>query len=166
MKEKEIFKYQKRKKIEDIILTILIIIAISFTLTTDESITTKIILTIILVIFLFFMVKDACWLNENIELSSESININQKIGKSSKIHYDEIRRITIREEVNSVEANHFALTIFGKKTNNRVIISDLDNRFKMIRLLEEKGKTHNFNVIHQNIDGKVIKSLKKEKRNL
>ena len=99
-------------------------------------------------------------------MSSDSININQKIGKSSKIPYDEIRRITIREEVNSVEANYFALTIFGKKTNNRIIISDLDNRFKMINLLEEKGRAYNFNLIHQNIDGKVIKSLNQEKRNL
>jgi len=161
--EPEIFKYQKGKKIEEIITMVSIITLMIFILNSDGSEITKILLTILMNGFLILMISYTYLLNKNIEVNSESITINKKFGKSKKIPFNEIRRITIREEENSVEANHFAMTIFGNKNNTRIIVSDLDKRYKIIDLIERKGKDVGFKVIHQNLEGKIIRELKKKK---
>ena len=56
------------------------------------------------------------------------------------------------------------MTIFGKGNNTRIIVSDLDNQFNIIDLIEEKGKDVGFTVIHQNLDGKIIRELKRREK--
>ena len=160
-KKSEIFKYPKGKKIGEIVTMVSIIVLMIFILESEGTEIVKILITIFLTVFFIFMISYTYILNDCIELNSASININKKIGKSNKIRFNQIRRVTIREEESSVETSYFKLTIFGEKINNSIIVSDLDNQFKMINLLEDKGREFNFNVIHQNINGEIIKELKK-----
>ena len=88
--ESEIFKYQKRRKIGEIITMVLIITFMVFILDSEGGEITKILLTILMTGFLVFMISYTYVLNENIELNSESLNINKKIGKSTKIKLDKI----------------------------------------------------------------------------
>jgi len=155
--ESEIFKYQKGRTIGEIITMVSIFVLMVFILDSEGGQITKILLTILMTGFLVFMISYSYVLNENIELNSESLNINKRIGKSIKIKLDKIRRVTIRKEENSVEISHVAMTIFGVNDNQRIIISDLDNQNKIINLIEKKGKEYGFNVIHQDLNGKVIK---------
>ena len=155
--ESEIFKYQKGRKIGEIITMVSIFVLMVFILDSEGGQITKILLTILMTGFLVFMISYTYVLNENIELNSESLNINKRIGKSIKIKLDKIRRVTIREEENSVEITHVAMTVFGVNDNQRIIISDLDNQNKIINLIEKKGKKYGFNVIHQDLGGKIIK---------
>jgi hypothetical protein len=157
--ESEIFKYQKRRKIGEIITMVLIITFMVFILDSEGGEITKILLTILMTGFLVFMISYTYVLNENIELNSESLNINKKIGKSTKIKLDKIRRVTIREEESSVEITHVAMTVFGINENQRIIVSDLDNQNRIMNLIEEKGKKYGFNVIHQDLNGKIIKRI-------
>lgn len=161
--EPEIFKYQKGKKIGEIVTMISITTLIVFILDSNGSEITKILLTILMTGFLIFMISYTYLLNENFQIDSEALTINKKIGNSNKIPFKNIRRVTIREEENSVEANHFAMTVFETNKNTRIIVSDLDDRFKMINLIEQKGKDFGFNVIHQNINGKIIREIKKKR---
>lgn len=161
--EAEIFKYQKGKKIGEILTMISIIAFILFILDSNGGEITKILLTILMTGFLIFMISYTYLLNENFQIDSEALTINKKIGNPNKILFKSIRRVTIREEENSVETNHFAMTIFEINKNTRIIVSDLDNRFKMINLIEQKGRDFGFNVIHQNINGKIIREIKNKK---
>ena len=162
-KEPEIFKYQKGRKIGEIATMASIITFIVFILDSEGSEMTKILLTILMTGFLIFMISYTYLLNENFQIDSESLTINKKIGSPDKIPFEKIRRVTIREEENSVEENHFAMTVFETSKSTRIIVSDLNNQFKMISLIEQKGREFGFNVIHQNINGKIIRELKKKK---
>ncbi|WP_338768643.1 hypothetical protein WAF17_08230 [Bernardetia sp. ABR2-2B] len=161
--EPEIFKYQKGKKIGEILTMVSIVTLIVFILDSNGSEITKILLTILMTVFLIFMISYTYLLNENFQIDSEALTIKKKIGNSNKIPFKNIRRVTIREKENSVETNHFAMTVFERNKNTRIIVSDLDNRFKMINLFEQKGRDFGFNVIHQNINGKIIREIKKRK---
>ena len=157
--ESAIFKYQKGKKVSELLIIVLIAAGIVFILESDGDSLTRILLTILMTGFLAFMVSYTYLLNEHIEVTTDSIKIKKKIGKSIKIPFNEIRRVTIRVEENSVEIHQLAMTIFGKSNNTKIIVSDLDNPPEVINLIEEKGKDLGFNVIHQNPDGQVVKSL-------
>jgi len=128
--ESEIFKYQKGRKIGEIITMVSIFVLMIFILDSEGGQITKILLTILMTAFLVFMISYTYVLNENIELNSESLNINKKIGKSIKIKLDKIRRVTIREEENSVDITYIAMTVFGINDNQKIIVSDLDNQKK------------------------------------
>lgn len=156
-KESEIFKYQKGKKIGEILTMVSIVTLIVFILDSNGSEPTKILLTILMTGFLIFMISYTYLLNENFKIDSEALTIKKKIGKSYKIPFVNIRKVTIREEENSIETNHFAMTVFEPHKNTRIIVTDLDNRFKMINIIEQKGRDFGFNVIHQNVNGKIIK---------
>lgn len=158
MKSKsELFKYQKGRKVGEIVTMVSIVTLTIFILDSEGSEITKMLLTILMTGFLVFMISYTYLLNENIELNSESLNINKKIGKSTKIKLDEIRRVTIKEEENSVEISHFVMTVFGISNNKRIIISDLDNQDRIVNLIEEKGKEYGFKVIHQDENGRSLK---------
>ena len=113
--------------------------------------------------FLIFMISYTYLINENFQIDAESLTINKKIGSLNKILFKNVRRVTIREEENSVEINQFAMTIFETNKNTRIIVSDLDNQIKMISLIEQKGREFGFNVIHQDETGKIISALKNKK---
>lgn len=156
----EIFKYRKEKKFEEILTFISIIICIILAFYSGDNYISKILLAVLFTGLLGLMLSYTDFLNKNVVFNSESINIHKKIGQSNKFRFDEIQKITIREEDNIDDPNLFIMTIFSKKKNTRIIISDLDRPNEMIHLLAAKEKEFNFNIIHQNVAGEIIKESK------
>lgn len=161
--ELEIFNYQKGRKIGEIVTMISIVALMILIVDSEGSEMAKIFLTILMTGFLIFMISYTYLLNENFQIDSKALTINKKIGSSDKIPFKNVCRVTIREEENSVETNHLAITVFEINRHTKIIVSDVDNRFEMINLIEERGCEFGFNVIYQNINGEMIRELKRRK---
>ncbi len=155
------FSYRRGKKVEEIIGLVALVFLIGILWASAASDLTKILLSIFFSIILILIIRSAYSLNKNFEIGPKSIRINKKFGPAKKIGFQEIPRITIREEKSSYGGNYLAMTIFEKSAHTRIIVSDLDHPAKLINLLEQRGKEFGFNVIHQNLSGKVIKAIKK-----
>lgn len=149
------FKYKKSQKISELCTIAGILILIFFALDSESEVRGKILSVVILSGFLIFMIGYTYLLTENIEINEEELKINKKIGKSKRVRLNEIRRVTFREEANSIEIYQLAMTVFGNGKNLRIIVSDLEDESPMIDVIEEKGNQHGFRVIHQKINGQI-----------
>ena len=153
MQRPSIFKYKKGRKIGEIGITALIISLLVFLLDSNGSELFEKIAFILIAVFLVAVFSYIYLFNEQFEIAADAIFINKKIGKSTKISFDKIRSVTIREEKNSVGRDHLVMNIFATK-NTRIIVSDLMSQFKMIQLIGEAGKSFGFKVIHEQLNPK------------
>jgi hypothetical protein len=161
-KESEILKYPIGKKIEEAVLTVIIVVAMVFILKSEASTLIKSLLTVVMIGFLALILSHSYLLNKNFEIDSESLTINNIFGKSNKILFRNIQRVTVREE-KGTDSYLTVMTIFESRKTTRIIVSDFADHSKMQYLIGEKGKKFGFNVIHQNLKGKIISQTKNQR---
>lgn len=157
-----IFKYTVGNKIDGAIFIIcLIAMPVLFWNAAINTIGKIVIIALVVGVFIF-AIRHNGLLNKNIVITTTVFHVNNRIILSKQIRFDEIIRIVIREEEGAYYT-FYAMTIFEQAQNTRLIISDFDDKYRMINLLEERGLKYGFNVLQQNLKGKVIQTLRNRK---
>lgn len=145
------FKYQKAKRvIETLLLCTIFCLPISF-IGKNEFHLVNFLLLILLATIIIFLLSYSYLLNESFEINKDTITIKKKIGQSIKIPFEKIKRVVYREEEKTFQSNQTRMTIFEESRISKIIVSEIDLQSEMLTAIEEQGKEHGFNVIHQTL---------------
>ncbi len=158
--DREVFKYRKTVWIGAVLHIATLVAYLVFVLQSEGDKIVLGALSLILLVWIYYVMGFGAILDRHYEFETDVLRIHKIWRKVEDIRYDQIRRVTIRD---SVEAGP-AMTIMLDAKTVRISVSDLDKEFELMRMLEEKGVAHGFNIVHQDVKGNIIKSLNRRRQ--
>ncbi|MEO0874065.1 MAG: hypothetical protein AAFY48_05600, partial [Bacteroidota bacterium] len=65
------------------------------------------------------------------------------------IPFDEVRRILLRRDHNSIEGSHLTLIVFGRYEKIKTVISDLEDVRAFVAALKEKVEQYDLKLVQE-----------------
>ena len=154
--EARIFKYQKGNKVWRVAAIAVMLTVGVFVMDGAKGGFWQLLLLAVVTAVLLFLLGYMYLVNQQLEVSATALTVAKKVGRSRIIPFNTIRRIVLRAEADALEGGQLRMTVFSDGGNTKVLLSELEERGELIRLLDARGRDFGFSVVRQGVDGEVI----------